>query len=549
MVIGGSGPGGRGEGRIRAEICIQAAQGERCGQRGRSCRVISECEASAEFRGWARMPGKPLLSLTTKDIAGATPTPLERYTNKPPKDEVLGSKPKLNILTWNRPVMNLTTKDIPGNEPVKSHFRAHATRITDPMMPTYALPAFRSSVTPEPKFLRNTLDWTDVQGTQPKVFYSKNARDPISVADIEGTAAGTTPRSKSKHAYSKRRPATSLDVHDITSGKHVSTRHTNPLDPEYIMRCESSLGYMGRGAMEYAKKTAAANEIQRRPSLQATNMERPTTEAGGSSATEKLLRSIQGDGGGSAIVTVGPVERSKPGWRPDYSNKYYENGVRMKDASLRSDDCEGTKQLPNDSFYTISGGIWRKSERLRRGFRNQIPVHDVEGASPHLKKDTMHRSLGRQSDQVDPVYIPLEGVQKAGLLEREISSKPVNVRKALMMSSAFEPDQNAARQLAQGNRLSESVLNATFKSADLRKTGTVSYPTFVQGLNSLGVAMPAKDAIQIARQLDPNGTGEVDYSVLPAHLNGAYAKRVKLENEETARRIGAFLVALRDSEC
>ena len=301
--------------------------------------------------------------------------------------------------------------------------------------------------------------------------------------------------------------------------------------------------------MEYAKKTAAANEIQRRPSLQATNMERPTTEAGGSSATEKLLRSIQGDGGGSAIVTVGPVERSKPGWRPDYSNKYYENGVRMKDASLRSDDCEGTKQLPNDSFYTISGGIWRKSERLRRGFRNQIPVHDVEGASPHLKKDTMHRSLGRQSDQVDPVYIPLEGVQKAGLLEREISSKPVNVRKALMMSSAFEPDQNAARQLAQGNRLSESVLNATFKSADLRKTGTVSYPTFVQGLNSLGVAMPAKDAIQIARQLDPNGTGEVDYSVLPAHLNGAYAKRVKLENEETARRIGAFLVALRDSEC
>jgi len=495
------------------------------------------------------MPGKPLLSLTTRDIAGATPTPLERYTNKPPKDEVPGSKPKLNILTWNRPVMNLTTKDIPGNEPVKSHFRAHATRITDPMMPTYALPAFRSSVTPEPKFLRNTLDWTDVQGTQPKVFYSKNARDPISVADIEGTAAGTTPRSKSKHAYSKRRPATSLDVHDITSGKHVSTRHTNPLDPEYIMRCESSLGYMGRGAMEYAKKTAAANEIQRRPSLQATNMERPTTEAGGSSATEKLLRSIQGDGGGSAIVTVGPVERSKPGWRPDYSNKYYENGVRMKDASLRSDDCEGTKQLPNDSFYTISGGIWRKSERLRRGFRNQIPVHDVEGASPHLKKDTMHRSLGRQSDQVDPVYIPLEGVQKAGLLEREISSKPVNVRKALMMSSAFEPDQNAARQLAQGNRLSESVLNATFKSADLRKTGTVSYPTFVQGLNSLGVAMPAKDAIQIARQLDPNGTGEVDYSVLPAHLNGAYAKRVKLENEETARRIGAFLVALRDSEC
>jgi hypothetical protein len=32
---------------------------------------------------------------------------------------------------------------------------------------------------------------------QTKDFYSKKERDPISVADIEGTAAGTPPRSKS----------------------------------------------------------------------------------------------------------------------------------------------------------------------------------------------------------------------------------------------------------------------------------------------------------------------------------------------------------------
>eukprot|EP00802_Teleaulax_amphioxeia_P007818 Tamp_07826.p1 GENE.Tamp_07826~~Tamp_07826.p1 ORF type:complete len:502 (-),score=87.61 Tamp_07826:842-2347(-) len=491
------------------------------------------------------MVGKALLSLTTKDIPGATPTPLERYTNKPPKDEVPGSKPKLNVLTWNRPVMNLTTKDIPGNGPAYSHFLATSTRRSDPLAPTYSLPGFSRSITPEPKFLRNTLDWSDVKGTRPKDFYVKKARDPISCSDIEGSAVGTTPRSKSKNQYSKRRPATSLDVHDIVSGKFVSTRHTNPLDPQYLMRCESSLGYMGRGAAEFAKKT---HELQRRPSLQSTNMERPQTEAGGNSATEKLLRSIQGDGGGSALVTVGPVERSKPGWRPQYANKYYENGVRMKDASLRSDDCEGTEQLPNDSFYTLSGGIWRKTERQRRGFRNQIPVYDVEGASPHLKKDTMHRSLGRQTDPGDPVYIPLDGMQRAGLIEREIASKPINVRKTLMTSSAFEPDQNAAKQLAQGNRLSESVLNATFKAADLRKTGTVSYPTFVQGLNSLGVALPAKEAVEIAKQLDPNGTGEVNYSALPAHLNEAYSKRLKLENEETARRLGAPVVSLRGSD-
>jgi hypothetical protein len=481
--------------------------------------------------------GKELLSLTTRDIAGATPTPLERYTNKPPKEEVPGSKPKLNILTWNRPVMNLTTSDLAGNCPAKSHFIAHATRHSDPLAPSYTLPAFRASATPEPRFLRNTLDWTDVRGTSSKDYYAKKQRDPISCTDIEGTAVGTTPRSKSKNMFSKRRPATSLDVHDIVKGKFITTRHTDPLEPQYVMRCESSLGYLGRGAADYAKRVSS-NELQRRPSLETTNLERPRPETVAVSSTAQMLQSL-GEVG-SALVSVGPVERSKSGWRPMYSNKYMENGVRMKDASLRSDDCEGTEQLPNESLWTTSGGVWRKSARPRRGFRNQIPVHDVEGASPHLKKDSMHRSLGRQTDPGDPVYIPLDGMHKAGLLEREIMSKPINVRKTLMTSGTIEPEQNTAKQLAQGQRLTTSVLASTFKSADLRKTGTVSYPTFVQGLNYLGVAIPAKDAMELAKQLDPNGTGEVNYSALPSHLNQALDKRMQIENEETVRRLGEY---------
>ena len=489
----------------------------------------------------AAMPGKPLLSLTTRDIAGATPTPLERFTNKPPKEEVAGSKSKSNLLGWNRPVMNLETHDISGNDSGKSHFLANSTRSVNPLNPTYALPAVRPTPTPEPKFLRNTLDWTDVPGMKPRDFYSKQPRDQISCADIEGSGVGTTPRSKARKTLSKRRPVTSLDVHDISGGKFVSTRVTNPLEPEYVMRCESSLGYMGRGAAEHARKSKM-DTLERKPSLHTTNLERPNPDTERLSASEKLLAST--GSGPTALMKVGKVERSHPGWRPTYANKYYENGVRMKDASLRSDDIPGTQQLPSNSFLTTSGGVWRKTDRPRRGVRNSIPTDDIDdggtgrGAQAMLKKDSMHRSLGRQSDPGDPVYIPLDGVQKAGgLLEREILSKTVNARKSIQTSHAINPDENVARQLAGGGRLSDSLLQSAFKSADLRKTGKVSYPTFVQGINALGVAMPAKDVVELAKQLDTEGTGQVDYSKLPGHLKQAYEKRVKFEAEETAKRL------------
>ena len=101
-----------------------------------------------------------------------------------------------------------------------------------------------------------------------------------------------------------------------------------------------------------------------------------------------------------------------------------------------------------------------------------------------------------------------------------------------------KPEQNAAMQIANGNWHDDSKLQATFKAADLRKTGTVSYPTFVQCLNYVGVAMPAKDAAALARQLDPNGTGQVNYSLLPSHLNQALEMRKQFELEETSRRRG-----------
>ncbi|KAJ1467905.1 hypothetical protein T484DRAFT_1857197 [Baffinella frigidus] len=82
--------------------------------------------------------------------------------------------------------------------------------------------------TPVPKFLRNTLDMSDILGAGSKKLYNKTVRDPIDVSDIFGTAVGTTPRSYKKHKYSGNRLQDSLRVTDITGGRFASTRHTNP---------------------------------------------------------------------------------------------------------------------------------------------------------------------------------------------------------------------------------------------------------------------------------------------------------------------------------
>lgn len=84
-----------------------------------------------------------MLSLTTSDIEGATPTkPFSRFTNKPPKDDIEGSRPKSQLKSWDRPVLNLTADDITGCHPVAVPIREHTRRSVNPLNPTYQLPSF-----------------------------------------------------------------------------------------------------------------------------------------------------------------------------------------------------------------------------------------------------------------------------------------------------------------------------------------------------------------------------------------------------------------------
>lgn len=150
------------------------------------------------------------------------------------------------------------------------------------------------------------MNWSDVLGSTCKssIKLSTTPKDLLKTADIAGAQVGTTPRSAKKKQFSIRRPVTSLDVSDIngkpcslalnfqfavsdlklirSAGRRFrSQKNTNPLAPEYVMRVESDLGYMGRAASAFAdevKKTMTHNIITNQQQEQFPK--RPETVAG-----------------------------------------------------------------------------------------------------------------------------------------------------------------------------------------------------------------------------------------------------------------------------
>jgi len=58
----------------------------------------------------------------------------------------------------------------------------------------YKLPSYSVPDDPTPKFLRDTLDIADIDGTRAKPLYKYPTRENYKVDDIEGAKAGWKPR-------------------------------------------------------------------------------------------------------------------------------------------------------------------------------------------------------------------------------------------------------------------------------------------------------------------------------------------------------------------
>jgi hypothetical protein len=150
---------------------------------------------------------KPCLAYTTQDIEKASPKPLHQKLSKPES--------------------NLQTRDIDGAFPMKTGFQTR--RIgTNPLNPVYDLPKYEVYASPPPKFIRDQINVSDIEGTKPEIYYKWGTRNTMNIEDIEGSSA--------KPVGVLNKPNL-MDPRDINKGESkVYSRSTNPLQPEYLTK-------------------------------------------------------------------------------------------------------------------------------------------------------------------------------------------------------------------------------------------------------------------------------------------------------------------------
>lgn len=125
----------------------------------------------------------------------------EKYTNKPnlyQSGDIEGSTSKILI----KPVIgrvnySLRNDDIPGAKTEILDPMLRTNRHVDPLMPKYSLPSYAAAEPYQPKFIRDTLVISDIDGSAPiprlhttvKLSYEHQPKDILGLTDIEGSNA------------------------------------------------------------------------------------------------------------------------------------------------------------------------------------------------------------------------------------------------------------------------------------------------------------------------------------------------------------------------
>lgn len=174
----------------------------------------------------------------TRDIDGAVPdVKYGKYVNKPnlfePSD-IDGAKPKRIEKTRNVPDNSLYVDDIDGARTFIKDKMLRTGRHVNPLVPVYSLPSYQTYSHEHPKFLRNTLDVSDIDGAAPKIPRKFEPRVTMQADDIEGAQANWRPRHR--RARLEAPPMDNMYIADITAKSkpfEVTNRRTNVMDPEY----------------------------------------------------------------------------------------------------------------------------------------------------------------------------------------------------------------------------------------------------------------------------------------------------------------------------
>ena len=174
------------------------------------------------------------------DIEGAAPRSNSIYTNKIDftlkNQDIEKSTPK-NLIPdkTNRPNFNLNNKDIEGTLP-RGHHCFKTSRHCDPLNPEYPLPSTGVRFPLEiPKFMRNTLDVSDIPGTTSNKKKIKISESEHNYMDVYRRNRDDDLLLDYKKLFkgNKNKLYNSLEYRDVYTNPPFSNRHTNPLEPKY----------------------------------------------------------------------------------------------------------------------------------------------------------------------------------------------------------------------------------------------------------------------------------------------------------------------------
>ena len=121
----------------------------------------------------------------------------------------------------------MTNADIEGSKPDIVKFKSTRPP-SNPLNPVYKLAHVEYVPPSPPKFVRDAMQITDVEGARPKKKPERAERDPLKVNDIKGASAKT--------AYVRQKHYDSVGYNDVYAKDWSSKRVTNPLDPQYAVR-------------------------------------------------------------------------------------------------------------------------------------------------------------------------------------------------------------------------------------------------------------------------------------------------------------------------
>jgi hypothetical protein len=170
------------------------------------------------------------INLYNLDIEGSSPRKFGafnqkiEYINK--NDDIEKSSPKILHVKLNKPEYNLSNSDIEFSKP--HCVTCKILRHLNPLEPKYKLPKSPEYPPYEPKFIRDNIDVSDIEGAKPRKIVSQNVlRETMKNDDVKD--------SWPRKPYIRRTKYEFMDYRDVTNTEFQTKRHINPLDPFYTM--------------------------------------------------------------------------------------------------------------------------------------------------------------------------------------------------------------------------------------------------------------------------------------------------------------------------